>query len=174
MPWSAARNRLLARYSAGLDSSSSRSAASGRPAIIGLVEMNFLPLLFDGLSEEPPGSSDGGSEPDPGVVGSGSPPGGGGSVGAGTVGRGSGVVSVGVDVGSGSGASSVGTGMGSGLAVAGPVVPTITAADSTTAMPVRARNARMTSPLPVWLTGKRAGDPFGHAPAAPRATLGGI
>src|SRR3954466_15352069 len=37
MAWSAARNRWLAAYSCGLDSSSTRSAAAGVPAIIGVA-----------------------------------------------------------------------------------------------------------------------------------------
>src|SRR5215210_464223 len=125
--------------------------------------MNFLPpLLVDGLPDEPPDSSGGGCEPDP--VGSGRPPGGGGRVGADAVGSGS-PGRVVVDVGSGSGASS---------ADAEPVDPATSAADSTTPMPARARDARMISPLPVRLTGKRAGNRIGHGRAAPRVAVAGI
>ena len=84
------------------------------------------------------------------------------------------MVSVGVGSGSGSGALSVGTGMGSGLADAEPVDPTTTAADSTAAMPARARGARMISPFACPADWQTSGGPFGHAPAAPRAAVAGI
>src|SRR5215210_1759370 len=137
--WSADRNCLLARRRAGVDSSSSRYAASGRPAIIGLTGVmklldRWLCPGFDGFEGSEP-------EPPPGGVGIGRPPGGGGRVGPGSVGTpGEGRPGVGIGTSPvGSGTVAVGSGTGSRLAEATPGKLTITRAATAAAVPETAQ-----------------------------------